>query len=568
LNPRKLFQLLAGSVLVGAMAFTVGGPSHQALAQASDHFKAQGPDRYQGGDNGLFSPSDFEQAAASHPVTGSLGYFSVCRYAPFTSNTFYNAFPLSNVDAIIGDTTFALNGGTTCYNPQNEMNIVSNPTNANNLVTSSNDYRYGFQEYIYYSTDHGATWHDVLLPGWSNLTGANGVFKTAPAGGDPVLSFAPDGTLYFSALGYTFYANRTADVIGVSVSHDGGQTWSAPHLVARQGATNFFDDKEWVAAGSNGEVIVTWTRFNQGPHGAGYIASPIVYSISHDFGNNWTGPAQVSDTSHPYNQGSSPVIAPNGTIYVGYEGGTPSSGYAGDATIIAKSTNGGASWTNTEIGRVFDDYNCYPLNLSQGRQRLSYEQFRLNSFPTLALDPTTGKLAVVWADDRANSSCGWEKGGSFSGITHNEVIMSTSTNGSTWTTPTAITGNTDDVSFPSVSANAGRTVVGYYTRNYSPVTTDCTQALINGNDPTTIVYGTHPICLDYAARSSSDSFATESRLTSQSSNPYMNFAGSFIGDYTGVNVDSNGAASAAWTDNRGNPGLTTPNQDVVVDGSF
>jgi hypothetical protein len=67
---------------------------------------------------------------------------------------------------------------------------------------------------------------------------------------------------------------------------------------------------------------------------------------------------------------------------------------------------------------------------------------------------------------------------------------------------------------------------------------------------------------------SSDGFASETRLTSQSSNPYMQFAGSFIGDYTGVNVDSNGVASAAWTDNRGNPGTTTPNQDVVVDGSF
>jgi hypothetical protein len=42
------------------------------------------------------------------------------------------------------------------------------------------------------------------------------------------------------------------------------------------------------------------------------------------------------------------------------------------------------------------------------------------------------------------------------------------------------------------------------------------------------------------------------------------FSGSFIGDYTGVAVDSDGTAHAVWTDNRGNPGLTTPNQDTVV----
>jgi hypothetical protein len=556
------------------MVLTFGDPSQPALAQASDHFKALGPDRYQGGDDSLFWPSDFEQAVARHPETGSYAYFSRCRYAPFTSSSFYSPFASNNADTIIGDTTFTLAGNTTCYEPQNEMNIVSNPTNPNNLVTSSNDYRYGFQEYIYYSTDHGTTWHDVLLPGWSALTGAQGVFKTAPAGGDPVLAFAPDGTLYFAALGYTFLANRTADLIGVSVSRDGGKSWSAPHLVAHQDALNFFDDKDWVAAGPHGEVIVTWTRFNQGPHGTGYLASPIVYSISHDFGNTWSGPAPVSDSSHPFDSGSSPVIASNGTIYVAYEGGTPSSNYQGDATIIAKSTDGGVTWTNTEIGRVYDDSNCYPLNIAQGRQRLSYEQFRLNSFPTLALDPTTGKLAVVWADDRANSSCGWEKGGTFTGITHNEVILSTSATGATWTTPAAITPSSDDVVFPSVSANAGRIVVGYYTRNYSPVPTGptdtaCTRALINGNDPSTIIqFGTQPVCLDYAARSSTDGFANETRLSSQSSNPYMQFSGSFIGDYTGVNVDTNGIASAAWTDSRGNPGVTTPNQDVDVASGF
>jgi hypothetical protein len=130
------------------------------------------------------------------------------------------------------------------------------------------------------------------------------------------------------------------------------------------------------------------------------------------------------------------------------------------------------------------------------------------------------------------------------------------------------------VAFPAVAANAGRVVVGYYTRNYSPVpssTTDtaCSRALINGNDSTTITqFSGAPVCLDYAARSSSDSFAGETRLSSASSNPYTQFSGSFLGDYTGVAVDSNGVASAAWTDNRGNPGITTPNQDVTVASGF
>ena len=145
------------------------------LAQAqppADHFKPLGPDKGQAGtDDSLFSPADFEAAAASRPDPNSLVFFSLCRRAPFTSTTLYLPFSGVNADAIVNDTTFALVDGTQCYNPQNEQNIVINPTNSKNVVTSANDYRYGFQALIYFSTDGGNTFTDVLLPGWDPATG-------------------------------------------------------------------------------------------------------------------------------------------------------------------------------------------------------------------------------------------------------------------------------------------------------------------------------------------------------------------------------------------------------------
>jgi hypothetical protein len=73
------------------------------------------------------------------------------------------------------------------------------------------------------------------------------------------------------------------------------------------------------------------------------------------------------------------------------------------------------------------------------------------------------------------------------------------------------------------------------------------------------------VCLDYAARSSSSGFRREQRLTSEGSNPYVQFAdGAFIGDYTQVTVGKDRVAHAAWTDFRGRPGTTGPNQDVYV----
>ena len=168
-----------------------------------------------------------------------------------------------------------------------------------------------------------------------------------------------------------------------------------------------------------------------------------------------------------------PLVAPDGTVYVAYEGSTPASGYAADAIILARSTDGGKTFTNTELARAYDDYNCYPINLAQERQTLSGEEFRINSFPSFAIDPSTGKLAITWADDQANASCGYEKGGSFVGPTANAVKLITSTDGLTWSSPQVITLPSADAVYPAVGANAGRIFVSYYTCAYSPSTPEC-----------------------------------------------------------------------------------------------
>lgn len=562
-NMRKsMFSML--SVLFLAMAFN-------PLAQAQgDHFKALGPDRSQGRDDSLFSPQDFEAAAASHPDPDRLTFFSLCRRAPFTSTTLYSPISGANVDAIVGDTTFTLVDGTHCYEPQNEQNIVVNPTNNQNIVTSANDYRYGFQALIYYSTDGGSTFSDVLLPGWDSFSGANGLFKHVAAGGDPVLAFAPDGTLYYSALVYDFsFANRTPSGVAVASSRDGGATWSTPVMVHYEDANTFFNDKEWIAAGAGGNVYVTWTLFKSKQ--GGYVSSNIVEAVSHDYGATWSGLIAVSDSAHPFDQGSSPAVAPDGTVYVAYEG-NQASDVTKDQTVLARSTDGGLTFTNVEVGRVYDDIGCYPFNVAQGRQRLSFEQFRVSSFPSLAIDPATGGLAIAWTDDQNNAGCA-AGATSFSGITNNQVKLVTSANGTTWTAPSQITSGKDKV-YPAVGANQGRVVVGYYTRDYSPVPTatdhTCQRGFLNTTDPgypasPTVHYiDLAPVCLDYAFSSSTDGYASETRVSTQSSNPYVQFAGSFIGDYTGVAVDSTGAAHTAWTDFRGLPGTTTPNQDTVV----
>jgi len=559
-------------ITIVLMLFVAIGFSQLAqAAPQADHFKAVGPDKSQVREDSLFSPNDFEAATASHPDPNGLTLFSLCRRAPFTSTTLYSSIAGTNVDAVVNDTTFTLVDGTECYEPQNEQNIVVNPTNSQNIVTSANDYRYGFQALIYRSTDGGNTFSDILLPGWDSFSGANGLFKHVQAGGDPALAFATDGTLYYSALVYDFsFANRTPSGVAVASSRDGGANWSKPVMVHYEDANNFFNDKEWIAAGAGGKVYVTWTLFKSNkPHG--YISSNIVEAVSHDYGVTWSSPIAVSDSAHPFDQGSSPAVAPDGTVYVAYEG-NQASDVTKDQIVLARSTDGGRTFTNIELGRVYDDIGCYPLNVAQGRQRLTFEQFRVSSFPSLAIDPSTGGLAIAWSDDQNNPGCA-AGAASFSGVTNNQVKLVTSANGRTWTAATQITSGKDKV-YPAVGANHGRVVVGYYTRDYSPVPTatdhSCQRGFLNTTDPgypaSTTVYYTDlaPVCLDYAFSSSTDGYVSETRVSTQSSNPYIEFSGSFIGDYTGVAVDSAGGAHTVWTDFRGLPGVTTPNQDTVV----
>ena len=569
----KTLSARTGSAL-RALAAIAAIASISALVPAGAalgaHFKALGPDKAQSNDDSLFYPNDFEAAVSSQPDPNGLIFFSLCRRAPFNSTSLYAPLAAGNADAIVADTLFTFADGTQCYEPQNEQNITVNPTNSSNVVTSANDYRYGFQALIYTSFDSGKSFANVALPGWDPASGGQGLFKHVQAGGDPVLAFAADGTLYYSALVYDFsFPNHTPSGVAVAASRDGGQSWSAPVMVHFEASNNFFNDKEWIVAGKGGDVYVTWTVFKSNKP-KGYISSNIVMSVSHDHGGTWSDPIPVSDSAHPYDQGSQPAIALDGTIYVAYEG-NQASDVSKDQIVLARSTDGGLTFTNVELGRVYDDFNCYPLNVSQGRARLSFEQFRVSSFPSFAIDPSTGAMAVVWADDQGNAGCGGSNPG-FSGLTSNQVKMITSSNGLTWTAPKIITSGADKA-FPAVAMNAGRTVVGYYTRSFSPVPTatdhTCGRAFLNTSNPANPIYkDLNPVCLDYAISTSDNAFLSEKRVSSQSSNPYVLFSGSFIGDYTGVAMDAQGKAYTVWTDFRGLPGTTKPNQDAVVRGGL
>jgi hypothetical protein len=483
-----------------------------------------------------------------------------------------------NVEVIRDDAVVQAGTQQGCSTAQNETTIAVNPFNPFNVVSGSNDYRFfntremrnDTSGLAYSSFDGGRTWTNVVLPKLTFQTGSTGQLAIMDAAGDPAIAFGPHNTVYYANLVFSRATvpagDQGATGLTVSVSHDGGRTWGDPSIVQLDGVapdgshvpTTFFNDKEWIGVDPvRGTAYVTWTRFTFDAAGR-YLESPIMSKRSTDGGRTWSAAARVSPSLvgfpggiTPFSQGSNPVVAADGSLHVAYETSVCASAACDqpadhDAVVVGTSRDGGRSFRNTEVAPDFD----FPRNADTGRASLTGENFRINSYPQLTVDRFTGRLWVTWADDRNGTY-----NGSTSVRTNGDAFLSGSANGRDWS-PAVTLGTAQDEVYPAVAALAGRVAVTYYTRHYDPA----------------------GIKLDYAYQTGFGRFVGHDRIrriTTESSDPSIQFVaaglvtgkelqGVFIGDYTAVAVGADFRIHPCWTDFRGNPGVTKPNQDVVT----
>src|SRR5262249_40174078 len=149
----------------------------------------------------------------------------------------------------------------------------------------------------------------------------------------------------------------------------GGKSWSPMVRVAAGMGTfstaGILNDKDYIAAWGHANAIVTWTQFNQGPGGS-YISSPIFASVTHDGGNTWTAPAQISG-SFVNDQGSIPVVAADGSIHVVFESTDQAVApqYRGHLKMVnVDPATGLPLGAPAEVALVYDGANDYPLNVN------------------------------------------------------------------------------------------------------------------------------------------------------------------------------------------------------------
>ncbi len=474
--------------------------------------------------------------------------------------------------------------------PHNEMTIAVDPANPDHIIAGSNDYELFFKGATvvgsviagyYTSFDGGTTWTNGHVP--------VGGFVTT---GDPAVAFnRRHGLVHYGVLAFqTGQAAGFSDAsIQVNTSTDGGLTFQDPVLVAHGTGSivTVLHDKPYITVDNNptspfyGRLYVTWTRFLFGP--SGYVESPIFFSFSDDGGKTFSQPREISGSSstlcaHPFrssntgrcneDQDSSPIVGPDGTLYVAYINdefqGAPE---FRSQFLAVRSTDGGATFQGPfqAVFPVFDGVNDYPINVDD-RQTLSNSQFRQGPAGNLAVDPTSGPsytstlLYYTFSDNRN----GKLTGDSNTVKTNTDVFVARSNDGgTTWSNPDPILKGKaakNDQWFPWADVGSDGTLfVAFKDRSY---------------DPDNIQYG------ETLARSSDGKTFTAQRVDTALSNPndsrwftnggQTNGKATFIGDYEALAVGTDGVAHPLWTDMRVRAFETVPSgrghntQDAVT----
>jgi hypothetical protein len=243
------------------------------------------------------------------------------------------------------------------------------------------------------SRNGGRTWTRSTLPGTT-------VDATPPGSeigaSDPVVAFDAAHNVWLAG---TLTVEKSFSHIEVARATD-GQHWSAPAPAAGGPIL----DKEWLTCDNGASSPF---------HGRCYLeysddqANTTVSQYSTDGGVTWSTPVRAGSLL----VGTQPVIQPNGTLVV----------VAGDYRDEAALSGTMVALRSTDGGSTFTRFTVSDLQASDNTP------MRAVSLPSVAAD-SNGTLYAVWSDCRFRTAC-----------TVNDLVLSTSTDGMTWTAPTRIT---------------------------------------------------------------------------------------------------------------------------------
>ncbi len=234
----------------------------------------------------------------------------------------------------------------------NSPTLVRNPKRPSNLVVTSRIDTPFFSCALHYSVDGGASWTQnkgIPLPKGEE-----------PKCFAPDVAFSSDGTMYLSFVTLKGRGN-VPNAAWISTSKDGGKTLSTPVKVL--GPLSF----QVRLAPDPTRPRRLYMTFIQGtdvgPLKFTTLTNPIESVRSDDGGATWTRPMRVSNGARQRVVTPSPVVGPEGQLYVLYldlgqdrldyeagHGGRGGPPYAGRFTLVlARSFDGGLKWAESVV---------------------------------------------------------------------------------------------------------------------------------------------------------------------------------------------------------------------------
>ena len=241
------------------------------------------------------------------------------------------------------------------------------------------------------TTNGGATWSNGFLPGLT-VYYQGGTYNAASDAS--VIYDARHAVWLISSLGISDTNGNT--ILLVNRSSD-GITWSNP-VTANNNSS--YADKDWITCDNTstskyyGNCYIEWED-------AG-IGDQILMTTSSDGGQTWSKAYTVPNA---IGLGGQPVVQTNGTVVVPF---------LGNEIDYFTSTTGGKTWNSAGIISSLSDHTI------SGSLRAVYV------LPSAEV-ASDGTVYVAWWDCRFRSGC-----------STNDIVLSSSTDGKTWSSPTRI----------------------------------------------------------------------------------------------------------------------------------
>jgi hypothetical protein len=276
---------------------------------------------------------------------------------------------------------------------------------------------------VYRSDDTGIT--------WSRLNRAEDGRLAEPgegpnANGDNEVTVDAAGTVYASNLG--------ARGIQVWSSADRGATWA---YLGNTTPQDHWADRQWLAAGGPGHVIVTWMGGTNSP-----FQRAVAVNTTFDGGGNWTG---VEYLGEGIGWLGPVVMEPDGHhAYIPFTEPVDSGlGQPGTFTMkVGRTQDGGRSWDVLETGVEI--------------RTTAYGDHWSGVHMAPAADVTgDGRVVVAWSEDVLDAT-------GFSSVGAVVKLIASEDHGATWSQPVQVTVRTTAI-MPWVTGGGGdRVMINYY----------------------------------------------------------------------------------------------------------